>query len=263
MSDKTRLLVRADDAGSSWASNMGCLQACTEGIARSVEVMMPCAWVSHAATLFNQHPDIEIGIHLTLTSEWDSVKWRPLTQARSLVDPAGNFLPLLRPANGDGRASLLESNWAIDDIIAEFRAQIELGLAVFDHVTHVSAHMARNFSDVDSRIGTVVTELCNEYGLIEDPADMALPRIKGYPKYPLAARQRVSAFMEEVADIPVGTYIFIDHPAVDSGALTDTAHIGYEDVRDDRTSCLQTLISPELAQQIDKSNIELIGYKDI
>lgn len=63
-----QLLVRADDAGSSWSSNVGCLRACTEGIARSVEVMMPGAWTSHAAEILNNHPEVDVGIHLTLTS---------------------------------------------------------------------------------------------------------------------------------------------------------------------------------------------------
>lgn len=90
-----RLIVRVDDAGFSWAANIGCLRACTDGIARSVEVMMPCAWTAHAAQLFGAHPQIDIGIHLTLTSEWDAVKWRPLTQATSLTDAQGSFLPLL------------------------------------------------------------------------------------------------------------------------------------------------------------------------
>jgi len=105
-----RLLVRADDAGSSWSSNVGCLRACTEGIARSVEVMMPCAWTSHAAEILNNQPKIDVGIHLTLTSEWDAVKWRPLTQAKSLTDDLGNFLPLLTPRDGDRRPCLANAD---------------------------------------------------------------------------------------------------------------------------------------------------------
>lgn len=116
MAGEIRLLVRADDAGSNWSSNIGCLRACTEGIARSVEVMMPCSWISHAAKTLNGHPDIDIGVHLTLTSEWDDVKWRPLTQANSLTDETGNFLPLLLPREGDGRPSLSQADWSLDEI---------------------------------------------------------------------------------------------------------------------------------------------------
>lgn len=162
MSSPIRLLVRADDAGSSWASNEGCLRACREGIARSVEVMMPGAWVAHAARLFNRHRDIDIGIHLTLTSEWDNVKWRPLTQANSLVDQSGNFLPLILPKPDDDRPCLQESAWLFDEIVDEFRAQIELGLKLFPQATHISSHMLSYFSDFDPRdprVGKIVADL--------------------------------------------------------------------------------------------------------
>lgn len=263
MTGTVRLLVRADDAGSSWASNVGCLRACSEGIARSVEVMMPCAWVEHAAQLFNRNPKIDVGVHLTLTSEWDAVKWRPLTYAPSLTEDGSSFRPLLMPRRGDKRPNLLESNWSIDEIAKEFRAQIELGIAMFDNVTHVSAHMVKHFADFDERVGLLVEELCHEFGLMDDPLGHGLQRIKGYAKYPLDARHRISAFIDCLKGLTAGTYIFVDHPAVENAELRDTGHVGYEDVLEDRTGCLQTLISEELRREISALNIELIGYKDL
>ncbi|MEN0002468.1 MAG: ChbG/HpnK family deacetylase, partial [Pseudomonadota bacterium] len=147
------LLVRADDAGSSWSSNMGCLRACTDGIAGSVEVMMPCGWVSHAARLFGERREIDVGIHLTLTSEWEAVRWRPLTHAASLIDDDGFFLPLLMPRDGDTRPCLAQADWQLDDIAGELRAQIMLGKALFAHASHVSTHMIRHLKALDPRIG--------------------------------------------------------------------------------------------------------------
>ncbi|WP_299410485.1 ChbG/HpnK family deacetylase [uncultured Roseobacter sp.] len=263
MSSSIRLLVRADDAGSSWASNEGCLRACREGIARSVEVMMPGAWVAHAAQLFNQHRDIDIGIHLTLTSEWDNVKWRPLTQANSLVDQSGNFLPLLLPRPDDDRPCLLESAWLFDEIVDEFRAQIELGLKLFPQATHISSHMLSHFSDFDPRVGEMVAELCEDYGLIDDPLGRGLTRIKGYPDFPRDTKLRTTAFIKQLEALSPGTYIFIDHPAVDTAELMATGHRGYEDVHEDRVTCLETLTDPELKRQIDQMDIKLVGYKDL
>lgn len=263
MTEAVRLLVRADDAGSSWASNVGCLRSCSEGIARSVEVMMPCAWVEHAAQLFNRNPKIDVGVHLTLTSEWDAVKWRPLTYAPSLTYRGSSFRPLLLPRLGDNRPNLLESNWCFDEIAKEFRAQIELGIAMFDNVTHVSAHMVKHFADFDARVGVLVEELCQEFGLIDDPLGHGLQRIEGYPKYPLDTRHRTSAFVDSLKELTTGTYIFIDHPAVENAELRDTGHSGYDDVLEDRTGCLQTLICEELRREISALNIELIGYKDL
>ncbi|MEM9341716.1 MAG: ChbG/HpnK family deacetylase [Pseudomonadota bacterium] len=258
-----RLLVRADDAGSSWSSNMGCLRACTHGIARSVEVMVPCPWVAHAATILNAHPEIDVGIHLTLTSEWDAVKWRPLTAAPSLTDDAGNFLPLVMQRDGDPRRSLAEADWSIDEIAAELRAQIALGVRMFQGVSHISSHMVAHFKALDPRIGDVITELCAEFGLADDAFGHGLPRIEGYPKVPRDTAARTSAFIQQIADLPEGTHIFIDHPAVDSAELRATGHAGYEDVAADRVSCLETLTSPDLQRQIERLGIELISYKDL
>lgn len=263
MADDIRLLVRADDAGSAWAANIGCLRACTDGIARSVEVMMPCAWVPHAAKLLAAHPEVDIGLHLTLTSEWDAVKWRPLTTAPSLVDETGSFLPLLRPRPGDSRRSLVESAWDIDEVAAELRAQIALGRKLFPQASHVSAHMVRHLRDVDPRLEEIVAHLCAEFGLKDDAFGHGLPRIIGYPPQPRATEPRVASFIAALHELSPGTYIFIDHPAVDSPEMAVTGHPGYTDVQQDRLTCLETLTHPDLRAAIDRLGIELISYRDL
>ncbi len=263
MTSPKRLLVRVDDAGTSWASNVGCLQACTQGIARSVEVMMPGAWITHAASLFNQHPEIDIGIHLTLTSEWDAVKWRPLTRAPSLTDKHGYFLPRLIPRDKNDRACLAHAPWRLDEIAAEFRAQIAQGVAMFPNASHVSAHMIRHFKDFDPLLGDVVSDLCAEFGLADDAFGQGLPRLQAYPPFPRNAAVRVAAFQKSLSALPDGTHVFIDHPAAPSAELDAMGHKGYEDVRADRISCLETLTSPALAAHIDRLGISLISYQDL
>ncbi|MEO1026472.1 MAG: ChbG/HpnK family deacetylase [Pseudomonadota bacterium] len=260
---KAQLLVRADDAGSSWSSNVGCLRACTEGIARSVEVMMPCAWTSHAAEILNNHPEVDVGIHLTLTSEWDAVKWRPLTHANSLTDESGNFLPLLTPRDGDGRHCLTDANWSLDEVANEFRAQIALGIAKFRNASHVSSHMLRHFKDFDARLGEIISDFCKEFGLKDDAFGHGLPRIEGYPKFPRDTDQRIEAFTQQLEELEAGTYIFIDHPAVASPELDAAGHDGYEDVAEDRVTCFETLTSPVLRERIEQLGIALISYRDV
>lgn len=263
MSPDIRLLVRADDAGSSFSSNVGCFLACTDGIARSVEIMMPCPWVSHAATLFNERPEIDIGIHLTLTSEWDAVKWRPLTHAPSLTDDNGFFLPLVMPRGDDDRPCLANANWSIDEIVNEFSAQMSLGISMFGSASHISSHMLRHFKDFDPKLGDVIADLCAKFGLKDDAFGYGLPRLEGYPKLPRDADHRTAAFVDQIAELEAGTYIFIDHPAVASAELDATGHEGYEDVAEDRRSCLDTLRSNRLMQRINDLSIELISYKDL
>ncbi|MEM7445343.1 MAG: ChbG/HpnK family deacetylase [Pseudomonadota bacterium] len=258
-----RLLVRADDLGSSWASNMGCLEACTNGIVRSVEVMMPCAWVAHAARLLQDHPEIDVGIHLTLTSEWDDVKWRPLTQAPSLIDGHGNFLPLLIPRDDCDRPDLQSSAWKIDDIAAEFRAQIELGKSLFPRASHISSHMTRHFRDFDSAVGDLVGDLCAEFDLKDDPLGDTVPMVPLYPKFPRDPAAREQSLIDSLGSLQPGTYIFVDHPAVKSAELRATGHEGYRDVEDDRASCLEVLTSKRVKAVVQELGIELIDYRSL
>lgn len=262
-SKDVKLLVRADDFGSSWACNVGCVRACTDGIARSVEVMMPCAWVMHASRLLGRHKNIDVGIHLTLTSEWDAVKWRPLTQAPSLIDGNGFFRPLLVPREGDERPNQRDSDWSIDDVAAEFRAQIVLGLALFPGASHISSHMTRHFEDFDSSVGGLIGDLCAEFGLKNDPLGRAVPRIEGYPKVPRDPAAREASFIDQMRDLDSGTYIFVDHPAMDSPEMRATGHPGYDDVAEDRASCLSVLTSPAVRAAIDDLAIDLIDYRSL
>ncbi|MEM9358465.1 MAG: ChbG/HpnK family deacetylase [Pseudomonadota bacterium] len=263
MSKRIRLLVRADDAGSSWSSNMGCLNASTHGVAKSVEVMMPCAWTSHAATVFGHRTDVDIGIHLTLTSEWDAVKWRPITAANSLTDEFGNFYALLYPRAGDQRPSLSETDWLLDEIASELRAQVALGLKMFPHASHVSSHMLKHFRDFDDSLGDVISDICEEFNVSDDAFGYGLTRIDGYPNFPRNAERRVEAFIQQLGELQPGTYVFIDHPAVASPELAAMGHVGYEDVGEDRLACMDTLTSPVLREQIDQIGVELISYRDL
>jgi chitin disaccharide deacetylase len=71
--DEIRLLVRSDDMGAVHAVNQACIETVTKGIARSVEVIVPAPWFLEAAALLKNHPTIDVGVHLDLTSEWSLV----------------------------------------------------------------------------------------------------------------------------------------------------------------------------------------------
>ena len=78
--------------GFSHYANVGCIKAYQEGILTAVEVMVPCDYFPEAVELLKQNQGLDVGIHLTLNSEWENIKWRSLTNAPSLVDENGFFL---------------------------------------------------------------------------------------------------------------------------------------------------------------------------
>ena len=224
---------------------------------------MPGPWVEHAAALLQRYPEIDVGIHLTLTSEWDALKWRPLTRAGSLVDDDGYFLPLLMPRPGDARPNLLESRWSVDDVAAELRAQIAFGLARFPNASHISAHMTRYLSEFHASVGDVVSELCEESGLRNDIEGRQVSRFQGYAKFPRDAGGRIRSFVDRLQQLEPGDHIFIDHPACDTAEMAAIGHAGYEDVREDRSSCLEVLTSEAVRHAVRDLGIALIDYRTL
>jgi predicted glycoside hydrolase/deacetylase ChbG (UPF0249 family) len=130
--EEIRLLVRADDMGVALGVNEACIRSCREGIARSVEVIVPGPWFLDAVGRLETNPDIDVGIHLCLTSEWERVKWRPLTASPSIADKDGYFYPMTRQRKdfppGTG---LFDANPKPEEIEHELRAQIESLSATF------------------------------------------------------------------------------------------------------------------------------------
>src|SRR5688572_29940141 len=74
-----RLIVRGDDMGYTHSGNEAIIKSYKEGIETSIEVIVPSPWFPEAVKLLQQNPGVDVGIHLAITSEWDNIKWRPLS----------------------------------------------------------------------------------------------------------------------------------------------------------------------------------------
>src|SRR5690554_3777720 len=252
--DKIYLLVRADDIGSFQAANVGCIESFKNGIARSVELMAPCAWFPEAVKLLNENKDYDVGIHLTLTSEWSNVKWRPLTNCPGLVDEDGYFFPMVwKNNNFPPNSSISESNWTLEEIEQELRAQIELSLKHLPHISHLSSHMG--FTSLDPRIEELVKALAKEYGLETN--------MEGFQRMPgwgrgVAMEDRIDKFCENLEKLTPGKYLFVEHPAVDSPEMTPVGHTGYMNVAADRYWVTRVFTSEKVKEVIRNKGIQLV-----
>jgi len=256
-----RLIVRADDMGYSHAGNEAILKSYKEGIATSVEVIVPSPWFPEAVKFLNEHPDIDIGIHLALTAEWDNVKWRPLTDCPSLRDPDGYFFPKVFPNKDYPGRSIAENDWKLEDVEKEVRAQIELAKKKLPHISHVSTHMG--FSSLDGKVRALLDHLCKEYGLIFDTtgADVKRATYAGPKKN---SEEKIASFIMMLDKLEPGkTYLFVDHPGLDTPEVRAIHHIGYEDVATDRQGVTDTMTSPKVKAAIKAKGIKLIGYQDL
>src|SRR5690606_39640398 len=92
-----RLIVRADDMGYTHSGNKALIQSYQEGIVTSIEVIVPAPWFPEAVKMLNENPGVDVGIQLALTSEWENIKWRPLSDCPSLKDSDGYFYPMVYP----------------------------------------------------------------------------------------------------------------------------------------------------------------------
>jgi len=257
--NEIQLLVRADDIGSFHAANVGCIESYQNGIVRSVELMPVCAWFPEAVEMLNENPGYDVGIHLTLTSEWSSVKWRPLTHCPSLVDEDGYFFPMVwKNPNFPAGSSISESDWKLEEIEQELRAQIELSLKHVPHISHLSNHMG--FTMLDPKIGELVNNLASEYDL--EVNTEGLQRFQGWGR-DVPMEQRIDKFCENLEKLTPGKYLFVDHPAVASDEMDTVGHVGYENVAEDREWVTRVFTSEKVKQTIQQKGIKLISYKDL
>jgi len=256
-----RLLVRGDDIGFSHAANVGCIEAYRFGIVRSVELMVPTPWFFEAVKMLNEYPDLDVGIHLALTSEWSNLRWRPLTPAKSIVDSDGYFFPMVWPNdNFPPKHSIHEADWKLKDIEKELRAQIEMAMKYVPHISHISTHMG--FASLDPGIKELVDELADEYGLPANFYDDTIKRFPGW-KGATTLKQRIDYFIKNLERLEPGTYLFIDHPAKDTPEMRSVSHKGYEHVAEDRDWVTKVFTSMKVIKAIRDNNIKLISYKDI
>ncbi|TVR55327.1 MAG: ChbG/HpnK family deacetylase [Puniceicoccaceae bacterium] len=259
--DSIRLIVRGDDIGSSRAANHACIDAYTKGIMTTVELMPPCPWFPEAARLLRENPGLDVGIHCSLTAEWEGMKWRPLTPARSIVDEDGFFFPMIHPnANFPAERTLRGSDWRLEEIEAELRAQIELARRHVPHASHVSCHMG--CAQWDESVKAMFTAMAKDLGLWIAPAEQGCQRFEGY-RGAEGFEAREALFIERLADLTPGLWMFVDHPAYDTPESRGLGHTGYEDVAADRDACTRVFTSPEVKAAIEERGIELIAYRDL
>jgi len=230
-----RLVLHADDFGMAHSVNRAISEALEKGWVTSASILVPCPWFPEVARWARAHPDADLGIHLALTSEWTSYRWRPLSAAAevpSLLDPDGYF-PLVE--------TTVAAKAAPAEAERELRAQVDRARAAGIHLTHLDSHMGSLFQTAP--LFERYRQLGASYGL---PVLMArTPDVGGAapPAFLTAAAgealvDRVleitpgvpaagweAAYEKMLGPLPPGTYELIVHLAYDDeemrGATSD------------------------------------------
>lgn len=266
IADAQEIAFRIDDMGALHSVNVASIDVYQNGLATSVEVLTVGAWFPEAVKMLKENPGLDVGVHLAITSEWENVKWRPLTDCPSLVDENGYFFPMMGPNAAYPGQSVMENikKFDIKEIEKEFRAQIELALKNIPNVTHISGHMMSTAINKD--VAEMVKRLSEEYGLPSiDRLDSGKQYGFGYLSYsgPKAtAAEKIASLVKAVEKTEPGKkYIFIDHPAYDDSEMQTVMHVGYEDVAVDRQGVTDLLKSPELKAAIEAKGAKVVPIK--
>ena len=138
--DAKLLIVHADDVGVTHSVNAATIKALDTGLVTSASIMVPCPWFPEIADYAKSHPDLDLGLHLTLTSERVYYRWGPVAakdKVPSLVDENGYF-------HHDWSATTRINP---KDVELELRAQIDRAYAMGVHPTHLDSHQYRLYEN--------------------------------------------------------------------------------------------------------------------
>ncbi|HEY4766601.1 MAG TPA: polysaccharide deacetylase family protein [Candidatus Sulfotelmatobacter sp.] len=155
--DSKLLILHADDLAVAHSEDAASFDALDKRAVTSASIMVPCPWLNEVAAYAKEHPDADLGLHLTLTSEWKTYRWGPVEskdKVLSLLDPSGYLWPETDQA---------AHNLKPEEAERELRAQIERAVAMGIHPTHLDSHMGVLFSRLE--LFAVYVKVAREYKL--------------------------------------------------------------------------------------------------
>lgn len=265
---KIRLWLRGDDFGYTHASNMAMKQAFDEGFMSSGSLLVPGPWFAETAAMAKANPEWSVGVHLTITAEWNMLRWgpvSPVSEVPSLVAPDGYFhtsgyRPSSRtePQPGDLRA-FHEPKLA--EVEREFRAQVERAKSMGVNVAYVDCHMGMACRE---EILPITRKIAAE-NCIPIAGRQSFPELQNFSldwdqRTPEEGRRLFEARLRALTP---GLWMFVDHPAVDTPELRGVDSNSGESWARLRSSVLAIWTDPEIRKLIDELGIELVGPRDV
>jgi predicted glycoside hydrolase/deacetylase ChbG (UPF0249 family) len=219
--DSKLLILHADDVAMSHSANVASFEALEKRWVSSASIMVPCPWFDEVVEFARKHPDADLGLHLTLTSEWNNYRWGPVnrTHYESLLDGEGYFYKEREGVRQHASAA---------DAAAEVDAQVEKARAGGIHFTHLDNHMGA-WSQNATLFGiyAAAAEKQRAPFFFSGGEVKAYPEIfKGREALPLLtyigpgdSKDLLEGFRKTFASLKPGVYIIIVHLGLDDAEL--------------------------------------------
>ncbi|MGH7650524.1 MAG: ChbG/HpnK family deacetylase [Gemmatimonadaceae bacterium] len=259
-SDAPEVLIRLDDIGMNHSVNLALEEVAKTGMPVSATVMFVCPWYQEAVEILKKYPQITVGVHLALTSEWRGYRWGPVLGkggVPSLVDSVGYFPPSTR--------AFLAGNYDLGEVERELSAQIERAMHSGLKITFVDAHMGMAWATPQLR--EVLERVAKKYGL-------GISTYFGesyYTIWGVAPAAKKSTLLEHLAKASRDTVSLIEvhiaerTPEMEAIYDMNAAAQNSPDagVAAHRNAELLALLSPELAELVRSGKIHLVTYRTL
>ncbi|MCK0144821.1 polysaccharide deacetylase family protein [Arenibacter sp. F26102] len=276
---KKVIMLHADDIGMCPEANIAAKEQLSKGQIQSAAVMIPCPNAEEFINWAKENPAMDIGLHLTLTSEWKKHRWGPITpdaEVPGLLDPEDKLWRSVPEVVQHATAEEVEK---------EIRAQIEQSIAWGYRPDHIDTHMGTLFGH-PSYVKAYI-KVAQEYGIPANIIDISVPsvlaefRAKGYPmddsvvkmsaeytlpkldyftSAPKAAtyEEKLESFKELIKSLKPGLTEIIFHPSVDTDNLRSITGSWQQRVWE-----TEIFADPELINFFKEEGIIFTNWKEI
>jgi hypothetical protein len=253
MSDEhVRLVTRGDDSGSCPSANRAICDAYRDGILRNTSLMVCAPAFEQAAEMLLEVPGLEVGLHATVTAEWDAVRWGPVLgpdRVPSIVNADGT-LPQTTQA-------LHEMGAKPDEMMAEIQAQLDLARERGLEVRYADTHMGFGWiADMDERMA----RFAEREGLVYRPEGLGrLPDVEG------EFADVVERLIARLDAAGPGTYLVVGHPCYDTEDARQFHHEGMVPGSEGRNRDWQRrmFMDPRIVACASERDIQPIRYTEV
>ncbi|MDQ6871512.1 MAG: ChbG/HpnK family deacetylase [Gemmatimonadota bacterium] len=256
-SDQIYLIIRSDDGGMSHSVNMGLQKLIETGLPVSVSVMFPTPWYQETVEILKRNPEVAVGIHLTLNSEWKNYRWGPVlgrTAVPSLVDADGYFF--------QSAEALHQNHPNLREVENELRAQIQRALGSGLKIDYVDYHMGTAVRYPEFR--EITERLAREFGL---GMSQYFGETRHDPQYLAAPPNKTDSLLAMVNRLHPQYNLVVTHVGIDDselGALLDMNKDGaLPEMSKNRQGELDALTSSRFRDALKARNVRLLTYRQL
>ena len=268
--DAKLLIIHADDLALARSVDAASFAALERKAASSASVMVPCPWFTEVAAYAREHPDQDLGLHLTLTSEWNTYRWGPVAskdQVPGLLDAAGYLWPDVPDVAKQAKP---------EEVEREIRAQVEMAIRSGLKPTHLDTHMGTVFAKPE--FFAAYLKVAHEFGI---PA--FVPRVAGASPQLLGMLRETDITLDGFAMAgnqvkPEGWQAYYAGVVrtLKPGVTELIVHLAYDDAETQavmvdhpaygaawRQRDFDVITSPEFKKLLEENHVILIGWKDL